>query len=147
MVVSSIGFEGDHSLLCLIQISVVLYPAEPSLYFCSVHSLNSNSVLYRFPLLQISYFLTNFDFKTLFLQNLILHPFQCFLHCTHCLFLFFHFSLPFYCSIHFSFYTNIFIQHFEDVGEIQITSTHHMDRASGRKYGISFWNTAMFVEP
>jgi len=62
---SPFGFGEDHSLLCLfIQISVVLHPGEPFLYFCGIHRLVPNSVLYRFPLLPISDFLTNFDFKT-----------------------------------------------------------------------------------
>lgn len=60
-----------------------------------------------------------------------------FLHCSHQFSLLFHFSLPFKWPIHFNFYTHILIRHFEDMGEIQVTSTHQMHRASGRKYGIS----------
>lgn len=80
--------------------------------------------------------LTKFDFKTLFLQNLFLHPYEVFLHGTH-LFLLFYLSLLFCFFIPFSFYTNSFIQFFKTVGEIQITSPHQTYRARSRKHSIS----------
>lgn len=77
VVFSAIGFGGDHSLLCLSYSVLWNSVHRKTVHFCSVHSLFSSIVLYRFPLLQISGFLTNFDFKTLFLQ----HVFQCFFFC------------------------------------------------------------------
>lgn len=79
---------------------------------------------------------TNFDFKTVFLQNLFLCPYQVFF-CTVLTSSFFSISVfLFYYFIPFCFYTNIFIQLFKAVGEIQITSPHQTHRASSRKHSI-----------
>lgn len=137
VVFSSIGLQRDHSFLYRIYSALSwCYPGELFPYFCSAHRLISQSILYRFPLWQISDYLLILTLKPSFFKISSYTPTRLF--CTVLTFsFFFYLSLLFYYFILFSFQTNIFIQLFKVVGEIQITIPHQTHRASSRKHNIS----------